>query len=157
MLLNAQPVKCLSECAVRCCLWSVFFHPGARVTTLLCRTLGGGPTPPWGGPGGGKEGKLGHWNYIKQAARHNYVPRRALGFGVGQVPPVGPRIRTTMIWEPGLDRTVGNYKWLDVSEVLRVLRKASYNTKADDRSHHQHKLNCLVGRAHCDLVRWVNQ
>ena len=77
MLLNARPVKCLSECAVRCCLWSVFFHPGARVTTLLPssahnRTLGGGPTPPWGGPGGEKEGKLGIWKYIKQADTVQY-------------------------------------------------------------------------------------
>ena len=102
MVLNAQPVKCLSECAVRCCLverllppWRSGHYPAAAHN----RTLGGGPTPPWGGPGGKKEGKLGIWNYIKQAARHNYVPRRALDFGVGQVPPVGPRIRTTMIWE----------------------------------------------------------
>ena len=100
---------------------------GSLPSSAHNRTLGGGPTLPWGGPGGEKEGKLGIWNYIKQAARHNYVPRRTLGFGVGQVPPVGPRIRTTMIWEPGLDRTVGNYKWLDVSDVLR---KASYKTKA---------------------------
>ena len=72
MLLNARPVKCLSECAVRCGASSSTLALRSLPSSAHNRTLGGGPTPPWGGPGGKKEGKLGIWKYIKQADTVQY-------------------------------------------------------------------------------------
>ena len=46
--------------------------------------------------------------------------------GWGKSPPWGPGFGPPWFGR-GLDRTVGNYKWLDVSDVLR---KASYKAKA---------------------------